>query len=235
MILSSQRMRAVVAFLVLLHVLIIISSNYLVQFPFVLFGWHTTWGAFSFPFIFVATDLTVRLLGPVVARRVIGLVMLPALVVSYVVSALFVGGQFQGVGVLAELNSMVLRISLASFAAYVVGQLLDVQVFTRLRQIRQWWLAPMLSTIAGNALDTLVFFSVAFWHSSDPFMAANWVEIAAFDYVVKLLIGVLFFLPIYGVTLALMLRWLTGTGNAGGGLGGVVVGHAADVVDHAQK
>lgn len=72
------------------HLLIITSSNYLVQLPVDIFGFHTTWGAFSFPFIFLATDLTVRIFGAPLARRIILLVMLPALGVSYVVSCFFI-------------------------------------------------------------------------------------------------------------------------------------------------
>uniref|UniRef100_UPI004054951D queuosine precursor transporter n=2 Tax=Pseudomonas TaxID=286 RepID=UPI004054951D len=83
---SPQRLRNALVALVLFHILIIIASNYLVQLPITLFGWHTTWGAFSFPFIFLATDLTVRLLGKRTARLVIARVMLPALLISYIVS-----------------------------------------------------------------------------------------------------------------------------------------------------
>ncbi len=198
--------RTTLAALVGFHVLIIIASNYLVQFPMQLFGWQTTWGAFSFPFIFLATDLTVRLLGKQPARRVIAQVMLPALLVSYLASTLFHEGQFNGWGALASLNAFVLRISLASFAAYAVGQLADIQVFDRLRRLRQWWIAPTASTVFGNLLDTLVFFSVAFWHSSNAFMAEHWVEIALVDYVIKLGISLLFFVPLYGVLLAALTR-----------------------------
>lgn len=194
--------------LILFHILIIISSNYLVQFPIELFGWQTTWGAFSFPFIFLATDLTVRLLGKQSAQRVIGAVMLPALLASYCLSALFHEGYFQGFGALQVFNSFVFRISLASFAAYVVGQLVDVHVFERFRQKRQWWVAPSASTVFGNLVDTFVFFSVAFWHSSNRFMAANWVEIATVDYVIKLLISLILFLPLYGLLLNAILKRL---------------------------
>jgi len=198
-------MNAVIT-LIAFHILIIITSNYLVQFPVVMLGWHTTWGAFSFPFIFLATDLTVRLLGKQPARRVIAVVMLPALIVSYVVSALFQEGSFHGAEALLEFNSFVFRISLASFAAYVVGQLVDVHVFDRLRRLRRWWIAPSTSTIFGNLLDTFVFFSVAFWHSSNTFMAENWIEIAIVDYAIKLLISLLLFVPLYGLLLNALLK-----------------------------
>ena len=206
--LTGPRQRAAVVTLIAFHIFIIIASNYLVQFPMQLFGWQTTWGAFSFPFIFLATDLTVRLLGKQPARRVIAYVMLPALLVSYIVSVLFQEGSFHGAAALLELNTFVLRISLASFAAYAVGQLADIQVFDRLRQLKQWWIAPTASTVLGNLLDTFVFFAVAFWYSSNAFMAEHWVEIAAVDYVVKILISLLLFIPLYGLLLNMLLCFM---------------------------
>ncbi|WAJ37663.1 7-cyano-7-deazaguanine/7-aminomethyl-7-deazaguanine transporter [Pseudomonas sp. GOM7] len=200
--------RPVLAGLIAFHILIIIASNYLVQLPITLFGWHTTWGAFSFPFIFLATDLTVRLIGKHAARVVIARVMLPALVASYVVSVLFHEGIFGGLAALGEFNLFVFRIAVASFLAYAFGQLLDIQVFDRLRKMRQWWIAPTASTIFGNLLDTFLFFSVAFWHSDDPFMAANWVEIATVDYVIKLAISLMLFVPLYGMLLSAIVRAL---------------------------
>ena len=200
--------RPVLAGLIAFHILIIIASNYLVQLPITLFGWHTTWGAFSFPFIFLATDLTVRLIGKHAARVVIARVMLPALIASYVVSVLFHEGAFGGLATLGEFNLFVFRIAVASFLAYAFGQLLDIQVFDRLRKMRQWWVAPTASTIFGNLLDTFLFFSVAFWHSDDPFMAANWVEIATVDYVIKLAISLILFVPLYGMLLSAIVRAL---------------------------
>ena len=198
--------RPVLAGLIAFHILIIIASNYLVQLPITLFGWHTTWGAFSFPFIFLATDLTVRLLGKTPARQVIARVMLPALAASYGVSVLFQSGSFAGISALQEFNVFVARIALASFLAYVLGQLLDIQVFDRLRNLRQWWVAPAASTVLGNLLDTFVFFSIAFWHSSDPFMAEHWVEIASVDYAIKLAVSLLLFVPLYGMLLNAIAR-----------------------------
>lgn len=207
-LLPASVSRAVLAALIAFHILIIIASNYLVQLPITLFGWHTTWGAFSFPFIFLATDLTVRLIGKHSARVVIARVMLPALVASYIVSVLFHEGAFGGVAVLGEFNLFVFRIALASFLAYAFGQLLDIQVFDRLRRMRQWWIAPTASTIFGNLLDTFLFFSVAFWRSDDPFMAANWLEIATVDYVIKLAISLILFVPLYGMLLSAIVRRL---------------------------
>ncbi|UVE16714.1 7-cyano-7-deazaguanine/7-aminomethyl-7-deazaguanine transporter [Pseudomonas sp. LS44] len=213
-LLSPQRRRFALSALIAFHILIIIASNYLVQLPITLFGWHTTWGAFSFPFIFLATDLTVRLLGKGPARQVIARVMLPALVVSYVISVLFQEAEFRGLGSLLQFNEFVLRISLASFLAYVLGQLLDIQVFDRLRKLPQWWIAPTASTIVGNLMDTFVFFSVAFWHSSNPFMAENWVEIATVDYGVKLAVMLILMVPLYGILLNSLLRLLAGRAPA---------------------
>ncbi|MBD9415179.1 7-cyano-7-deazaguanine/7-aminomethyl-7-deazaguanine transporter [Pseudomonas sp. PDM16] len=209
-LLSEPRQRLALAALIVFHILVIVASNYLVQLPITLFGWHTTWGAFSFPFIFLATDLTVRLLGKGSARQVIARVMIPALLVSYAVSMLFQEGSFQGLAALGQFNEVVLRISVASFLAYVVGQLLDIQVFDRLRRLRQWWVAPTGAIVVGSLVDTFVFFSVAFWHSADPFMAEHWVEIATVDYGIKLAVSLMLFVPLYGVLLNAILRLLAG-------------------------
>ncbi len=203
----QSRASSWLALLVAFHILVIIASNYLVQLPIELFGFHSTWGAFSFPFIFLATDLTVRLIGKAPARRVILRAMVPALVVSYVVSVLFHEGGFNGVGALAEFNTFVFRIAFASFAAYVLGQLLDVHVFDRMRRgYVQWWVAPAASAVLGQALDTVAFFGIAFWRSDNPFMAAHWGEIAAVDYVIKLTVSLLLFVPMYGIALNAIVR-----------------------------
>lgn len=203
---TSAQQRKALTWLVAFHLLIITSSNYLVQLPFTLFGFHTTWGAFSFPFIFLATDLTVRIFGAQMARKIIFKVMLPALLVSYGLSVLFFEGAFQGFAQLTEFNLFVARIAVASFMAYVLGQILDVHVFNRLRQAGPWWVAPTLSTILGNALDTLAFFAIAFYNSPDAFMAEHWTEIAMVDYVFKILISLFLFVPMYGV----LLNYLSG-------------------------
>lgn len=206
---TQAQQRKALVWLVLFHILVIASSNYLVQFPFDIFGVHTTWGAFTFPFIFLATDLTVRIFGQRLARRIIFWVMLPALALSYVFSVLFSDGGWTGWASLATFNTFVGRIALASFAAYALGQLLDIFVFNRLRKLKSWWAAPTASTFVGNALDTLVFFSVAFYASNDAFMAAHWPEIAFVDYLFKLAICMLFFLPAYGVILNILTKKLT--------------------------
>ncbi|MDG3086701.1 7-cyano-7-deazaguanine/7-aminomethyl-7-deazaguanine transporter [Vibrio hannami] len=206
---TPAQMRKALSVLVLFHLVIIASSNYLVQIPFTIFGMHTTWGAFTFPFIFLATDLTVRIFGAKLARKIIFLVMLPALAASYILSVMFYEGQFQGLAPLGEFNLFVARIAIASFMAYLLGQILDVQVFNRLRQLKQWWVAPTCSTLFGNALDTLAFFAIAFYQSPDPFMAEHWTEIALVDYGFKLVISLGLFVPMYGVLLNYLVKKLT--------------------------
>lgn len=204
---SSQQKHKMLYRLAFFHILIIASSNYLVQIPFDVFGFHTTWGAFTFPFIFLTTDLTIRVFGASLARKIIFVVMMPALLLSYLISVLFFNGEWTGLSALTDFNLFVFRIALASFSAYLVGQLMDITVFNYLRRNKQWWAAPTAAAIAGNAIDTFVFFSIAFYRSDDPFMAANWVEIAIIDYGFKLLICGLFFLPLYKMLLNMLLRF----------------------------
>ncbi|HBV39282.1 MAG TPA: 7-cyano-7-deazaguanine/7-aminomethyl-7-deazaguanine transporter [Erwinia sp.] len=205
---SRQRTHALI-WLSLFHLLVITSSNYLVQLPVSIFGFHTTWGAFSFPFIFLATDLTVRIFGAPLARRIILAVMIPALFISYGISVLFYQGEWQGMAALTKVNLFVARIACASFMAYALGQILDVHVFNRLRKLPQWWVAPASAMFLGNISDTLAFFFIAFYKSPDAFMAQNWVEIAMVDYSFKVLICIIFFLPAYGVLLNATLKRLT--------------------------
>lgn len=210
---NEKQQRKALFWLVLFHILVIASSNYLVQFPFSFtlpsgFEVHSTWGALSFPFIFLATDLTVRIFGKPLARRIIFWVMLPALILSYGLSVLFHDGQWAGWSGLATFNLFVFRIALASFAAYLFGQIMDIFVFNKLRGLKSWWIAPTASTFVGNAIDTVIFFSVAFYASSDAFMAANWPHIALVDYLFKLTICTVLFVPAYGVLLNVLLRKL---------------------------
>ena len=206
---TPAQQRNALTYLVLFHLVIIASSNYLVQIPFTIFGLHTTWGAFTFPFIFLATDLTVRIFGSKTARQIIFLVMLPALLVSYLLSVLFFEGQFQGFSQFGEFNLFIARIAIASFMAYLLGQIMDIYVFNRLRQMKQWWVAPTCSTLFGNALDTLAFFAIAFYQSSDSFMAEHWTEIALVDYGFKLIISLGLFVPMYGLLLNYLVKKLT--------------------------
>lgn len=209
---SDEQKRRSLLLLSLFHIFIITISNYLVQIafeipiPFTQTSIPTTWGTFTFPFIFLATDLTVRVFGASLARKIILAVMLPALIVSYVVSVIFFEGQFQGIATLEEFNLFVFRIALASFAGYVVGQLMDIFVFNRLRQGKTWWLAPASSTIFGSLIDTFVFFAVAFYKSSDEYMAEHWFTIGTVDYAFKLFVSLLLFLPLYGLVLSFLIK-----------------------------
>lgn len=210
----NQLVRALVV-LVLFHILVIAASNYLVQIPFQVFGLHTTWGTFTFPLVYLATDLTVRIFGKEQARKIIFWTMIPALILSYVVSIIFFEGKFQGLSGLAEFNLFVFRIAFASFIAYLMGQLLDIKVFFRLRKHRRWWVAPSASTILGNLLDTILFYAIAFYASTDEFMARHWPEIAAVDYGFKIIVSLLLFLPAYGVLLAFLTEAMTKSGAGG--------------------
>jgi len=200
---AAQSTRALII-LISFHIVIIGASNYLVQIPFRLFGILTTWGTFSFPLVYLATDLTVRAFGPARARTIIFCSMVPALLISYTISILFFEGSFQGFAGFSTLNIFVFRIAVASFTAYVTGQFLDVIVFSYLRRNRKWWVAPSVSTTIGNLVDTLLFYVLAFYLSPDPFMAAHWPEIAVVDYLFKLLVSILLFLPVYGVVLKVL-------------------------------
>lgn len=202
--LTAVQIRRALVVLVSFHILIVSASNYLVQLPFTIFGLHTTWGAFSFPFVYLATDLTVRIFGQESARKIIIKAMLPALIISYVIGVIFHQGGFQGFSALAEVNTFVLRIAFASFVAYFVGQLMDITIFAKLRRTRSWWVAPACSTVLGNLLDTAVFFGLAFYASNDLFMANNWPEIASVDYAFKLIVSLGLFLPAYGVLLKVL-------------------------------
>lgn len=205
---QAQRFKAL-CWLSFWHMLVIVTSNYLVQFPFTIGELSNTWGVFTYPFIFLTTDLTVRIFGALLARRIIFWVMLPSLLLSYGVSVIFDQGHWAGFAHLAHFNVAVARIALASFSAYVIGQLMDIIVFNRLRQLSAWWIAPAVSTVVGGAVDTVVFFFIAFHQSTDAFMAANWPHIALGDYAFKISVAALFFLPAYGVILRFLLRKLT--------------------------
>src|SRR5690625_7752699 len=111
------------------HIWIIAASNYLVQIPVSVFGFKATWGAFTFPFIFLATVLTVRIYGPRLGRRIIFYPMFPGLLISYVISVVFQAGAWMGCRELVSYALFVARIAMASFSALVVGLLLDVFVF----------------------------------------------------------------------------------------------------------
>ncbi len=177
--------------LVLLHVVVITVSNALVAIPVEIAGVKLTWAAFTFPLVVIATDLTVRLLGKNIARSTIAAAYPLAIIGSIAV-------------VLAEgaPQSVAMRIGFASATAYAVGTMLDVYVFQYIREkMSVWWLAPAVSTIAANIIDTYTFFAVAFNNSADEYMAANWMEIAGSQVIIKIAVGLLVFLPAYGILL----------------------------------
>lgn len=183
------------------HIVIIAASNYLVQFPIDIYKFTTTWGAFTFPFIFLVTDLTVRTFGATLARKIIFRAMLPALFVSYFITVGFRNGVWSEWSSFYNLSTFSIRIVLASFAAYVVGQIMDIYVFNKLRQAKHWWYAPVAAAIFGNFVDTYSFYYIAFYKGSDSFLAQNVFELATVDYAFKMFISTLFFLPMYKVLL----------------------------------
>lgn len=145
---------------------IVTASNFLVQWP--INDW-LTWGALTYPVAFLVTDLTNRSLGPKAARRVIYVGFVAAVVLSALLATP--------------------RIALASGSAFLVAQLLDVFVFNRLRR-RVWWQAPLASSTLGSAVDTLLFFALAFALTPVP-----WVTLAIGDFWVKLAMAGLLLVP----------------------------------------
>ena len=186
---------------ILAMAVIVTASNILVQFP---MGGYLTWGAITYPFAFLVTDLTNRLQGAAAARRVV----LAGFGVG--LSCSMIGTQVVG-----EFGPLVtMRIAIGSGLAFLVAQLLDVTLFDRLRHAA-WWRAPLISTVAGSALDTAIFFTVAFsaalvwlepyndvsWaDAATPFLGVGpdapfWVSLAAADLCTKFMIAIVALLP----------------------------------------
>lgn len=183
----------------LYHILLITLSNILVQYPFELFGCHTTYGAFTYPAIFILTDLTIRLYSTKKAKQIVIQSMFPALLISYILATSFEVHDWPDI--FNNIHMIPFRIAIASFLAYVLGQGLDIWVFQHYRNNHSWWVAPTLSTSIGNLFDTYIFFAIAFYHSSNAFLSEHWLEIAAVDVVFKIMISLVAFVPIYGVIL----------------------------------
>ncbi|MDI1351231.1 MAG: queuosine precursor transporter, partial [bacterium] len=160
------------------HIVLLTFSNVLVQYPFELFGFHTTWGAFTYPAIFILTDLTTRIASAQKARRIVFLSMIPGLIISYYLAGSIESSSHDLINNLFVIHILPLRIALASFFAYLFGQLLDIYVFQHIRNNNKWYLAPILSTTVGNLFDTLLFFTIAFYHCGHSFLSAHWPEIA---------------------------------------------------------
>ncbi|MFL2997029.1 MAG: queuosine precursor transporter [Cytophagales bacterium] len=182
--------------LVFLQIFIITVSNFLVSIPLEIYGFKLTWSAFSFPLVVLAIDLTIRVLGKSIARATITL-SYPLAIISSIVVLLIEGST----------ESVAFRIGFASATAYGVSTLLDVYLFQIIRErYNAWWIAPSISTIFANIIDTYVFFFSAFSNSSDQYMADNWLEISATQSIIKIIIGLLLFLPFYGVLLNFILK-----------------------------
>ena len=184
--------RSMLVKLVILHVAVITVSNALVGIPVEIFGIKLTWAAFTFPLVVVATDLTIRLLGKTIARSTIA-VAYPFAIIGSIIVVLLEGAP----------QSVAFRIGFASATAYAIGTLLDVYVFQHIREkwSNNWWLAPAVSTVAANIIDTYTFFFTAFSGSANEYMAANWMEIAGSQTILKIFVGLIIFLPAYGVLL----------------------------------
>ena len=187
----NKRNKKLIFLLVLIHISITTLSNALVSIPIEIYEFKITWAAFSFPLVVVATDLTVRLLGKSIAQKTITL-SYPISIISSILIIYFEG----------SLMSVAFRIGIASATAYALGILIDINVFQYIRErYSAWWLAPALSTVISNVIDSYTFFSTAFFDSEDIYMSTNWIEIAGNQTALKIIIGLVFFLPIYGILL----------------------------------
>ena len=186
------------AYLIIVHVCIIVLSNILVSIPISFFGFKVTLAAFSFPLVIVATDLTTRLLGKYLAQVIITY-SFPFAVLSSIIILYYNENHM----------SLSIRIGLASAIAYALGILIDINAFQFIREkYSKWWIAPALSTVVSNIIDSYTFFFSAFYKSEDYYMSTNWLEICITQTVIKIIIGFLFFLPLYGVLLNLLLKKL---------------------------
>lgn len=180
---------------------IVVASNILVQHP---VGLYLTWGAFTYPLSFLVNDIVNRMHGVQAARRVVLVGFVIGLVCSVV-----------GTQIVGEFGPLVtLRVALGSATAFLVGQMLDVAIFDRLRR-EEWWRAPLVSTLIGSTVDSAIFFSIAFSMSLSFLEPANdvswaaepgpllgfgpvvpfWVSLAAADWCVKFAIAVFGLLP----------------------------------------
>jgi len=158
--------------------LIVVLSNYLVQFPIQHFGLNEilTYGAFSYPITFLITDLANRAYGKLVARKVVYVGFVIGLLLT-----LFLSTNFTDI--------ISIRIAIGSGVAFFIAQNLDVQVFDSLRK-KIWYIAPLTSSVIGSVTDTFLFFSIAFYATGIP-----WVTLAFGDLAVKLFIALVMLIP----------------------------------------
>ena len=157
---------------------VVLSSNYLVQFPINYYGFNEilTYGAFSYPIAFLITDLANRSFGKLVARKIVYL------------------GFFLGIGFTILFSTdfadyISIRIAIGSGIAFLVSQLLDVQIFDKLRK-KEWFIAPLTSSMIGSTIDTLLFFSISFYATGVP-----WITLSLGDLTVKILVALLMLIP----------------------------------------
>ena len=162
----------------LLMGLVVVLSNYLVQFPIQYFGLNEilTYGAFSYPVTFLITDLANRAYGKLVARKIVYVGFTIGVLLT-----LFISTNFSDV--------ISIRIAVGSGLAFFVAQNLDIQIFDSLRK-KIWYVAPFVSSIIGSITDTLLFFSIAFYATGIP-----WVSLAFGDLTVKLIIALAMLIP----------------------------------------
>ena len=157
---------------------VILSSNYLVQFPIKYYDLEEilTYGAFSYPIAFLITDLANRSYGKIVARKIVYIGFFIG--VSF---TLFLSTNF------SDLISV--RIAIGSGTAFIIAQLLDVQIFDKLRR-KKWFVAPLTSSFIGSTVDTFLFFSISFYGTGIP-----WITLSLGDLAVKILVALLMLIP----------------------------------------
>ena len=158
--------------------LIVISSNYLVQFPVKFYKLENilTYGAFSYPITFLITDLANRVFGKKIARYVVLVGFFIGIILT-----LFVSTNFEDV--------ISIRIAIGSATAFIIAQNLDVNIFDILRK-KSWYVAPLTSSIFGSIIDTFLFFSIAFYNTGIP-----WFTLALGDLAVKLIVALVMLIP----------------------------------------
>ena len=157
---------------------VVLSSNYLVQFPIKYYGLEEvlTYGAFSYPIAFLITDLANRSYGKLVARKIVYIGFTIGVSFTLLFSTNF-----------ADLISV--RIAIGSGTAFLVAQLLDVQIFDQLRK-KKWFVAPLTSSFIGSTVDTLLFFSISFYATGVP-----WVTLSLGDLLVKIFVALIMLIP----------------------------------------
>jgi len=157
---------------------IVLTSNYLVQFPVKYLGLENllTYGAFSYPIAFLITDLANRSYGKIAARKIVYFGFAIGIMFTLFFSTNF-----------SDLISI--RIAIGSGVAFITAQLLDVQIFDKLRK-KQWYVAPLSSSLIGSTVDTFLFFSISFYATSVP-----WVTLSLGDLAVKMLVALVMLIP----------------------------------------